>query len=171
VIKVPTSYSISDVIWALNTLDKFTSAKKKLEDFMKSLATKGVKISERDLANPSSILPAIMQAKRMGIDFDVEELQNILTELGDVSFSDVKKALEILRTFHTLDREVDATMRTLMGGGTMSLEEFSALAKMFGMDIGIRLHGDTYDERHYEPQIDESDVQKLREFLRKLKSE
>ncbi len=164
-------YSISDVIWAINILDKFTTAKKRLEEFMKSLATKGVKISERDLSNPSAILPAIMQAKRMGIDFDTEELQDILRELGDISFNDVKKALQILRTFHSLDREVDTTMRTIMGGGTMSLEEFSALAKMFGFDIGIRMHGDTYNEPEPSYEVSEEEVSKLKEFLRKVKSE
>jgi lipoate synthase len=168
------SYSISDVIWAINIIDKFTSAKKRLEDFMKSLATKGVKISERDLSNPSAILPAIMQAKRMGVDFDMDELQDILTELGDVSFGDVKKALQILRTFHSLDREVDSTMRTIMGGGTMTLEEFSALAKMFGFDIGINIHGDEYYRRPRETSVEEyvspEELEKLKSFLKQVKS-
>jgi len=161
-------YTFRDVLWAVNVMNKYSSIKEALDSIVKQLATKGVKVSDYDLQNPSSLLPIFIEAKKMGVDVDLTELERAFAEAGDLSFDDIEKALEILSEYNYLNDEVDRTFRNLIDNTGMSVSQLGLLANFFGLNLGLptSMGGSS---QQVEELIDPSDYDEIKSFIKKIK--
>lgn len=164
------NYTMSDVIWAIETIDKFTRFKSKFNKLLKNLASKGIDISQVDLNNPMSLLPILLEARMKGIDVSLNDIKKIITEFNDVSFADVEKAVHILNSYYALVNTVEYNLRRVVSEGKMSTMELGMLAHLFGLNLPHLSPVEAEEGAEEEEMPDYEDLTELRQFLKSLKN-
>ncbi|NPA98172.1 MAG: hypothetical protein GXO43_02225 [Crenarchaeota archaeon] len=165
----PKSYTFKDVLWALKTIDKYSKFKEAIDGIVKQLAVKGVRLSDADLQNPTTLLPLFTEAKRMGIDIDLSDIESVVNDIGTLSFDDVSKALQILSAYNNMNNRVDSTFRQIVRRGGMSMEQMTMFAQMFGFSFGGSAQSISSDTE-VDMEVDPEDYEELSEFIRSLKN-
>lgn len=165
------NYTMSDVIWAIETIDKFTQFKSKFNKLLKNLASKGIDISQVDLNNPMSLLPILLEARMKGIDVSLNDIKKIIAEFNDISFADVEKAVHILNSYYALVNTVEYNLRRVVAEGKMSTMELGMLAQLFGLKLPHFTPAETEVESEDEELPDYEDLTELRQFLKRIKNQ
>jgi len=122
---------LKDVFWAIRVVKTFVDIDNALKKIMTQLEVAGVDINKFNINNPFEMVSLLTQLRDEGADIDLDEVENLIESMEDLTFEDLEDAIRILEKF-TTHRMRLVSLAKRMGKKGMSKSELDFILNFIG---------------------------------------
>jgi len=171
------SYTLKDLAWAIGVIEKFRTSRELLVEVIKLLAKSDIDTSKINWNDPFSIATMFMELKGLENEIDATEIAEEISKLGDTTFGDIVKAIDIIETYMAISSKIDKIAKVVSKKKTKSeMDMFmSLLSGISGVNSGVKtgsvgkdIDYSDYDEE-YSEEFSEDELSKIKEIVRKYR--
>jgi len=163
--------TISDLLDAIDTINKFINFGEKVAKVFSALSRAGVDISKINPYDLNSLLrlSVAMRSNPELEEIDVESLKEEFEEILELDLDDVRKKLKVVRKFIGVYSQANKTMSRVSKTVGANLDQLNALANMFGLKLPTTSQPEETEETEVE-EISDEEIKELDEVIKKFKS-
>lgn len=157
-------YSMKDVIRAITIISSFLRYKEKIDNIINYFSACGITLDFSVFSNPNLLMKQLLSLKSRNSNVDINEIINELNSLDDIKLDEIDEAINIIRSFISLSRNVSSIISILSKSTTTGIREIELLKGLFS----IPQQQKAYEE---EEVYDNAKIDKIREEVRKILKE
>jgi len=163
--------TISDLLDAIDTINKFINFGEKVSKVFSALSRAGVDVSRINPYDLNSILrlSVAMRSNPELKEIDVESLKEEFEEILELDLDDVRRKLRIVKKFIGVYSQANKTMSRVSKTVGANLDQLNALANMFGLKLPTASQSEETEETEIE-EMSEDEIKELDEVIKKFKS-